>query len=196
MLYYLLRLLVVAVVLLPVYIPARLLYRRSQKRRNQTDKSGPAREMVLAVFVLFVAGLLALVWWPTRYHMPVGERLRTGWHINLVPLHNLRYFFAEYGTHDFVINVIGNVLMFVPMGFCLPLLWQRWQKFWKVLAVAVLFPVCIESVQLFVDRTVDVDDVLLNALGIVLGYGAWRLCSKMIPKIRQLAADKSNAGKV
>lgn len=74
-----------------------------------------------------------------------------------------------------LINIIGNVLLFCPLGFLLPLLWERYAAWWKTLAVGAGLSVLIECTQLFLIRGTDVDDVLLNSLGALAGYGAYRI---------------------
>ena len=66
-------------------------------------------------------------------------------------------------------NLLGNVLLFVPLGIFLPSLWRTitWRG---VLAVALALSLALEESQLFVIGTPDVDDVILNSLGAVLGY--------------------------
>lgn len=74
-------------------------------------------------------------------------------------------------------NLAGNVLLLAPMGFLLPLLYDR-MRFWnKTLLLGVTFSLTLEMVQYFLGRTADIDDVLLNSLGILLGYAAWRVVS-------------------
>ena len=74
-------------------------------------------------------------------------------------------------------NLVGNVLLLTPMGFLLPLLYDR-MRFWnKTLLLGVTFSLTLEMVQYFLGRTADIDDVLLNSLGILLGYAAWRVVS-------------------
>lgn len=73
------------------------------------------------------------------------------------------------------INIAGNVAMFVPFGGFLPAIWPKLQRFWKAVPVGFLSIVLIEICQLFTLRgRCDVDDLLLNVIGIVLGYGMWR----------------------
>jgi hypothetical protein len=73
------------------------------------------------------------------------------------------------------INILGNIVMFVPLGVFLPMLWPKLQKAWKAIPVGVLTIVLIELCQLFTLRgRCDVDDLLLNVPGIILGYAGWR----------------------
>ena len=74
-------------------------------------------------------------------------------------------------------NLVGNVLLLTPMGFLLPLLYDRMRSWNKTLLLGVTFSLTLEMVQYFLGRTADIDDVLLNSLGILLGYAAWRVVS-------------------
>lgn len=78
-------------------------------------------------------------------------------------------------THAFI-NLMGNVVMFVPLGFCVPWIWQRWRKFWRHLCLMTGIILCVELSQLVLRLgTCDVDDLLLNVLGTSLGFVLWKL---------------------
>ena len=75
-----------------------------------------------------------------------------------------------------VINILGNIGMFVPYGTFLPAMWQSLWKAWKVFLAGTLSILAVEVCQLLTFRgRFDIDDVLLNMIGIMLGYGLWRL---------------------
>ena len=80
--------------------------------------------------------------------------------INLIPF----VYLLDYENEAHMIfNVFGNILMFVPTGIILPVLYKRLDNFVKVAGTEIL--------QLpFADRTSDVDDLILNTLGVVTGY--------------------------
>ena len=74
-----------------------------------------------------------------------------------------------------IVNILGNVAMFVPLGVFLPAMWPRLQRAWKAIPVGVLTIVLVEIVQLLTLRgRCDIDDVFLNVIGIAVGYGLWR----------------------
>ena len=77
-----------------------------------------------------------------------------------------------------VYNLLGNVAMFAPLGALLPLLWKRYRKLWKTALFALVLSLGIELFQMFLLRGVDIDDVILNVLGAVAGYGAFKLLKK------------------
>ena len=88
--------------------------------------------------------------------------------INLIPF----VYLLDYDVRAHMIyNVFGNIMMFVPTGIILPVLYKRLDSFIKVVGTGFLISLAIEILQLpFVDRTSDVDDLILNTLGVVIGY--------------------------
>lgn len=168
-----------AVIAFPFYIVARILFLRHKKVKTRV-----LRELLLCAFTLFMVGLIVLVLWPGsmggQSANPFGqilERLRTGRGMNLIPLHTIRSYFVSNVDTRFVINIVANILMFSPTGFCLPLLWQRYRAWWKILCIGIIFSAGIETAQLFVGRSVDIDDVILNTAGVMLGYVFYVLIS-------------------
>lgn len=95
---------------------------------------------------------------------------------------NLDFFYVmEYTSRaasrgnwsPFFINFLGNILMFVPAGFFPPLLWEKMTGL-KTLLLGAGLSLCIELCQLPQVRSTDVDDLWLNSLGVLLGYGIYR----------------------
>ena len=73
-------------------------------------------------------------------------------------------------------NFLGNLLAFLPLGLFLPLLFRRQRGFWLFLLTAIAVIVLVELLQLFTRRgALDVDDLLLNLPGAILGWLLWRL---------------------
>ena len=93
--------------------------------------------------------------------------------LNLVPFVLL---FDYDVKKELLINVIGNTALFIPSGVILPILYPKLNSFWKVLAAGALLSLCIEILQLpFPARATDVDDLILNVAGVVIGYGIYAL---------------------
>lgn len=96
--------------------------------------------------------------------------------VNLVPFRQLFHYASK---RDLLLNVIGNAAMFIPTGILLPILDRRLDSFWKVVGAGALMSLCIELAQLpFAVRASDADDLLLNTLGVALGYGIYSLCTR------------------
>ncbi len=82
----------------------------------------------------------------------------------------------QLGTMAWVINIIGNVAAFLPYGFFLPILSKKFQNCFKVFLLSFLLSLAVELLQLiFKVGCFDVDDLLLNIIGGVIGYGIYRL---------------------
>ena len=88
--------------------------------------------------------------------------------INLVPF---TYLFDYEKLHEALLNLIGNVLMFVPVGVVFPSVYRQLNTHGRAIAAGVGFSLAIELMQLpFYDRVSDIDDLLLNTAGYLLGY--------------------------
>ena len=88
--------------------------------------------------------------------------------INLLPF---VYLFDYPVFREALLNLVGNIAMFVPLGVVWPVVYKELDTHGRVLAAGIGFSFCIELLQLpFFDRVSDVDDLLLNSLGFALGY--------------------------
>ena len=75
-----------------------------------------------------------------------------------------------------IINLGGNVIMFVPLGFFDAVLWEKQRKFARHLLTMTAVILAVELAQLFtLLGTCDVDDLLLNLVGTTLGFLLWKL---------------------
>lgn len=80
-------------------------------------------------------------------------------------------------------NLIGNVVAFIPFGFLLPNGWDATKKFWVCLLLGFLLVLGIELFQLFSAFGVfDVDDVLLNCVGVTLGFIFYKMLKLFKPE--------------
>lgn len=112
-------------------------------------------------------------------HMHYLDRSLAG--LNLIPfqtiLSEITGNIPELGAGDRLVagimNLVGNICLYLPVGFLLPLAWKRCGKLGTVLAVAAALSCVIEILQFFIGRTADIDDVLLHLLGAAAGYGVW-----------------------
>ena len=93
--------------------------------------------------------------------------------VNLVPLVHL---FDYPVFREALINLIGNTAMFIPLGIVWPSVFKRLDTHGKVIAAGVGYSLLIEILQLaFFDRVTDIDDLILNSLGFLMGYGIYLL---------------------
>ena len=93
--------------------------------------------------------------------------------INLLPI---VYLFDYPIFREALINFIGNTAMFIPLGIVWPSVFRKLDTHGKVIASGVGYSLLIEILQLpFFDRVSDVDDLILNSLGFLMGYGIFLL---------------------
>ena len=82
-----------------------------------------------------------------------------------------------------IINIIGNIVMFIPVGFFSPLLWTKLNSLKKVVLFGFGISFIIEFTQLFLIRATDIDDLILNTSGAMLGYLVLLAFKKLIPDV-------------
>lgn len=178
---------------------------RGWRKRRLAAKgleTAKAHELALAVFVAFCAGLAALTLFPRNFwslaHFRYGggpdtffsgyiswERIveRLGWLDEmLTPFQEIRRT-LRLGDSWFWFMLAGNIVMFMPLGFFPGLLWRKW-TWWKALLVGFCTSFTIEFVQFFIGRSTDIDDVILNTTGAVLGYALYWSLSRLWPAVK------------
>lgn len=115
-----------------------------------------------------------------NYNLTIWRTIGSFWDVLKRPEHYMEKWQAaaiyRANARIAVVNLVGNVAMFVPFGAFLPAMWPKLQKAWKAICVGFLCIISVELLQLFsLLGKCDVDDVLLNMVGIILGYFVWRL---------------------
>ena len=137
------------------------------------------REAVLLLMYINLAVIIRFTFFPMSkvdgQVQPLVFDIATAFpfRVNLLPLVNL---FDYDSKRDLLVNVIGNVAMFIPSGIVLPIIYKRLDTFVKVLLAGSSISLCIEIIQLpFSVRATDIDDLILNVVGVVMGYGIYAL---------------------
>ena len=145
----------------------------------QQKKIAGKREAVLLLMLVNLAVLIRFVFYPfftvngkvqpLIINMGSIQPLR----IILIPLVNI----LDYDIkREAAINIIGNISMFIPTGIIMPILYKRLDRFWKVLLAGAWLSFGIEMIQLlFPGSVTDIDDLILNAAGVAIGYGIYKL---------------------
>lgn len=168
---------------------------RKRRLARRGLASGVWRETVLLLFVMFGAGLAALTVFPanfwTLYHWQEAFQGREAF-FPLTPLSQSAqyigwrpYFlwsFQTMGSWTFYM-AMANALIFLPVGFFPNLLWRPW--WWKGLLTGFCVSFSIEFLQLFVNRSTDVDDLILNTLGAFAGGLTALLLRRLAPRFTQ-----------
>ena len=141
---------------------------------NKKEEFVLHKELLLLSFVVYILCLFRIVTY---------QDITTVGGNNFIPFKEiLRY---EFGARLFVKNIIGNVLLFVPYGF-FTALYVDIKKSRSAFFLVLLASVAIEVTQLGIGRVFDVDDIILNVLGGMIGFYIYRILDKIsdhLPKV-------------
>jgi glycopeptide antibiotics resistance protein len=95
---------------------------------------------------------------------------------NLIPFHTLRIYLDNLGSPFWMRNLFGNLGLLFPLGLLGPIALPALGRWWRLAPVAFAYSATIEFTQIFIpDRSADVDDVIVNVIGALLGYLVWWL---------------------
>ena len=75
-----------------------------------------------------------------------------------------------------------NIVMFIPYGLLLPIAFRLLRDWWKTGLAVLATTVTIETIQYFIGRSADIDDVIMNLTGGLLGYGLYCVLNRLLKK--------------
>ena len=179
---YVINMLGYMIVAFPIYVFARILIVKS--RKQPVNKS---HELLLALFVLYLVGIASqtiIPKWVMGIDVDTGKfffdvYMFKGWvGTNAIPFKTISGYLQvnEYmdGWDSIAIaNLLGNIFLFSPIGFFVPLLWRRLDSFKAIALIGFGVTCFIEGTQYFIGRSTDIDDIILNTIGVVIGYGVF-----------------------
>ena len=105
------------------------------------------------------------------------------WNANIIPFKTIggyiQFFIDDSMNKSIIIeNLLGNVVLFAPMGMLLPCIFQKQRKFKIFLTTMVVILLSVEIGQLLTSSGIcDIDDVILNLIGAISVYGLWSINS-------------------
>ncbi|QOS97799.1 VanZ family protein [Brevibacterium sp. JNUCC-42] len=118
------------------------------------------------VFVIYIFLLHSV-----RLHSPY-------YGVNLIPFDTISTFLMNYDHYNsdiLVKNLLGNIIIYIPMGIFMPLLFTTMNSMKKVVVFTVIFSLVINILQVTTKIGVfDIDDIMLNVVGGVIGYVLFR----------------------
>lgn len=132
------------------------------------------KELLMLIFMVYILCLFQIV---------TAQDLNDFSGNNFIPFKEiLRY---DFGSRLFLKNVLGNILLFVPYGLFVGI-YINLEKFMPAFMLISLASLAIETTQLVIGRVFDVDDILLNIVGGLIGFYIYRLLDKvgdMLPRV-------------
>ncbi len=131
------------------------------------------KELFTLVFILYVMCLFEVV---TLQDNNYGLS-------NFIPFKEI--FRYQIGSRLFIKNIVGNILLFLPYGYFTSYYLNN-KKLWPTALLTIIVSFTIETVQLKIGRTFDVDDIILNTCGGIIGgfiYSLSESVSNKLPKV-------------
>ncbi len=133
--------------------------------KHKKVSQAKGRFLVLSVFILYIFAVFYFTGVGTLFDLRrYGIQLNNG-QINLLP----------FSKNIDIVAYSLNVLLFVPLGFFLPFIWPNIDKLKYTVLSGFSFSLLIEISQLFNNRRTDIDDLILNTLGTLIGYLLFRV---------------------
>jgi len=151
------------------------------------------RKILWALCILYITGVISITIFPIIFDSET--MFFTEDVINLSPFSTIHeLIFDNSNTETVLLQLVGNIIMCVPFGIAFPFIIKH-KNIFLYLIDAIIFPVIIEIVQLTIClisnsfyRTIDIDDVILNFVGVLVGYFIYMI----LPKFTKDFFSKSN----
>lgn len=142
----------------------------------QRKKIRLAGRVLMIIYIFLLIYFLFLAEWYGRE--PGGY---TEPRYNLIPFLEIKRFWrhrSALGAKIVFLNLFGNVIGFIPLGFLLPIVSPVLKKPGIVICLGVCISMTVEYLQLILRvGSCDIDDVILNTFGTVIGYLSYRICN-------------------
>ncbi|KGL46112.1 hypothetical protein BMT55_03005 [Listeria newyorkensis] len=157
--------------------------------RNKT----PIEKIVFKSFMFFyLAGVIGFTLFPIELDPELRKTMFANmrW-VNVIPFATISevYVYRNFDNYGTVFQAVANIIMFIPLG-CLYPLCSKYSVTWKrMLVTALIFTLAIETAQLVqnllyqaIPHSVDVDDLLLNTAGGMIGFAIFCMCRPLFRK--------------
>ena len=134
------------------------------------------KEIVIWCFIIYAVSL---------FHIVTSQDVYSIGGVNVTFFKEITRY--SFGTNLFYRNIIGNIFLFLPLGFFIGSL-SKIKKYLVPMLIG-LISLIIESIQLLIGRSFDVDDVLLNLIGGILGYVIYMIINYLLRNIKEEYRD-------
>lgn len=158
-------------------IPAVLIWQYKIARQKNFYKL-----LMLLVFVFYMIAVFSVTGIPT-----VTELNTIDFSFNFIPLISIMNDSVEY-----IKNSMLNIILFMPLGFLLPIIWKEYHSYKKTVMTGLILSIIIEILQIFTFRLTDIDDLITNTLGAILGYSIAKIILVRVSyKISKISNDNT-----
>lgn len=150
---------------------------------KRTETVSPAQSLIRMLFLVYCGLMLWLLFGQRMEGGHLNINLDgNGENLNFVPFETVRLYWhllqngaSQALLRHAIVNLVGNVVMFVPLGWFLPAVWLRLRGFFKTVIFGIGVVCLVEFLQYITGLgSCDIDDLILNTVGIILGYSLWK----------------------
>lgn len=131
-----------------------------------------SKAIMVFIFAFYSMAVFTVVGIPTVNRLMINLRL------NLIPLIDI-----VNNPPGYIVNTILNIILFMPLGFLLPVIWEEYRPMKRTVFMGLALSIIIEALQIFTFRLTDIDDLITNTLGTILGYYVGKMFSFKMPLI-------------
>ncbi|MDD3646620.1 MAG: VanZ family protein [Candidatus Gracilibacteria bacterium] len=145
--------------------------------------------ILTSIFYFYIISLLTVTIFPIPIQGLNEVGIYAGDNNNYIPFLSILDILINdnLGTIIKIKQIVGNIVLFLPMGFFIPLIWKSKDYFKKALLIGLGFSFCIELLQYIISlilgfnyKVTDIDDILLNTLGFIIGFFLYKLFQKSL----------------
>ncbi|MCK0471899.1 VanZ family protein [Halalkalibacter sp. APA_J-10(15)] len=142
-------------------------------------------QILTFIFIIYIISLLYITLLAWNYGASLGPAGPGGRNYNIIPFRSIyRIGLFSPSMIDPIRILIGNIVLFLPFGFLVPALFSRLRKIIIVMVLGCLTSISIEVSQfVFTHRVANIDDVILNTLGVLIGYVAFSILYSLRKRI-------------
>ncbi|MGA3675864.1 VanZ family protein [Lysinibacillus agricola] len=129
-----------------------------------------------SIFTIYILMLLIFVVFKFNGDVySVIDTIRTnmdrGVGVNLIPFSTIGAYISDINDSVSIINILGNIIPFIPMGFIIPMAFPSQRNVFKTIISSLLLIFSIEILQIiFYVGSFDIDDIILNLLSCFIGF--------------------------
>ena len=127
------------------------------------------------IFILYLTAMCFLVGFPSV------TGIKIDWSYNIIPF---------YGMLNDITNSYLNILLFIPLGIFVPCLWPEYRSMMKTVGLGLMTSLGIEILQIFTFRATDINDVITNVAGTMIGYLIGKLIINRFPQLNWLGCKE------
>lgn len=144
----------------------------------ETKKEMRLSKLIFAIYLFILAKLMIfrgsiLHFWNNTGTTTLEQRIQSA---NFIPFHTIKMYLDWGNPFWTMVNVPGNIIVLVPFGIFLPLLFKGFRSFFKTSIFSLFVILGVEVFQLYKGiGEFDIDDIILNVIGAMAGYVIWKV---------------------